>query len=156
MVGRPICTPEWEAAVTREVSEGTRLKLTVEDSRRGQHVSQVLEIGDQLAIAGEARMDNGDVNPAGSQLIGQVLGQGGDSDVADRAYERAGLACGKSAFMLRSARSRSNDASALFRHNSQHLWYEVRPIHSVDRPSPEWSTRQARSSASFSTSSVGR
>ena len=123
MVGRPICTPEWKAAVTREVSEGTRLKLTVEDSRRGQHVSQVLEIGDQLAIAGEARMDNGDVNPAGSQLIGQVLGQGGDSDVADRAYERAGLACGKSAFMLRSARSRSNDASALFRHDSQqHRW----------------------------------
>jgi cold shock CspA family protein len=38
-----------EAAGSRGISEGTRLKLTVEDSPRGQQVSQVLEIGDQVA-----------------------------------------------------------------------------------------------------------
>ena len=49
-----------EAAGSRGVSEGTHLKVTVEDSPRGQQVSQVLEIGDQVAkipakyLAGES------------------------------------------------------------------------------------------------------
>jgi CspA family cold shock protein len=38
-----------EAAGNRGVSDGTRLKVTMEDSPRGQQVSQVLEIGDQVA-----------------------------------------------------------------------------------------------------------
>ncbi len=37
-----------EAAGSRSVSEGTRLKVAIEDSARGQQVSQVLEIGDQM------------------------------------------------------------------------------------------------------------
>jgi CspA family cold shock protein len=38
-----------EAAGGRDVSEGTRLKVTVEDTQRGRQVSQVREIGDQIA-----------------------------------------------------------------------------------------------------------
>ena len=37
-----------EAAGSRGVSEGTHLKVTLEDSPRGQQVSQVLEVGDQV------------------------------------------------------------------------------------------------------------
>ena len=38
-----------EAAGSRGVSEGTRLKVTTEVSPRGHQVAQVLEIGDQIA-----------------------------------------------------------------------------------------------------------
>jgi len=38
-----------EAAGSRGVSEGTHLKVTIEDGQRGQQVSQVLEIGEQAA-----------------------------------------------------------------------------------------------------------
>lgn len=38
-----------EATGSHGVSEGTHLKVTVEDSPRGQQVSQVLEIADQMA-----------------------------------------------------------------------------------------------------------
>ena len=38
-----------EAAGSRGVSDGTRLKVTVEESPRGHQVAQVLEIGDQIA-----------------------------------------------------------------------------------------------------------
>ena len=38
-----------EAAGSRGVSEGTHLKVAMEDSPRGQQVSQVLAIGDQIA-----------------------------------------------------------------------------------------------------------
>ena len=38
-----------EAAGSRGVSEGTHLKVRVEDGPRGQQVSQVLEVGDQAA-----------------------------------------------------------------------------------------------------------
>lgn len=55
-----------EAARSRGVSEGTRLKVTLEDSPRGQQVSQVLEIGDQIAktpvdtrCAGEPTVETG-------------------------------------------------------------------------------------------------
>lgn len=37
-----------EAASSRDVSEGTRLKVRVEESPRGRQVSQVLEIGGQV------------------------------------------------------------------------------------------------------------
>ena len=38
-----------EAAGSRGVSDGTRLKVTVEESPRGHQVAQVLEVGDQIA-----------------------------------------------------------------------------------------------------------
>jgi cold shock CspA family protein len=38
-----------EAAGSRSVSDGTALKVTVEESPRGHQVVQVLEIGDQIA-----------------------------------------------------------------------------------------------------------
>jgi CspA family cold shock protein len=38
-----------EAAGSRAVSEGTRLKVTVEESPRGRQVAHVLEFGDQIA-----------------------------------------------------------------------------------------------------------
>ena len=56
-----------EAAGSRGVSEGTRLKVTVEDSPRGQQVSQVLEVGDQatktpsnMRRAGESTAETGE------------------------------------------------------------------------------------------------
>lgn len=55
-----------EAAGSRGVSEGTRLKVTVEESPRGHQVAQVLEIGDQIAktpvhtsLAGESTAGTG-------------------------------------------------------------------------------------------------
>ena len=55
-----------EAAGSRSVSDGTPLKVTVEESPRGHQVAQVLEIGDQIAkisartgLAGESAAGTG-------------------------------------------------------------------------------------------------
>lgn len=55
-----------EAAGSRGVSEGTRLRVMVEESPRGHQVAQVLEIGDQVAktpvhtrLAGESTAGTG-------------------------------------------------------------------------------------------------
>ncbi len=49
-----------EAAGGRDVSEGTRLKVTVEEGPRGHQVTHVLEIGDQTAkTPAQARLAGG-------------------------------------------------------------------------------------------------
>ena len=51
-----------EAAGSRAVSEGTRLKVAVEESPRGHQVVQVLEISDQIAkTPADARLAGGSI-----------------------------------------------------------------------------------------------
>jgi CspA family cold shock protein len=58
-----------EAAVSRGVSEGTLLKITVEESPKGHQVAQVLEIGDQIAkTPAHMRRAGGSIAGTGAQL----------------------------------------------------------------------------------------
>lgn len=58
-----------EAIGSRDVSEGTRLKLTVEESPRGHQVTQVLEIVDQIAkTPAHARLAGGAIAGTDAQL----------------------------------------------------------------------------------------
>ncbi|WP_287330208.1 cold-shock protein [Mesorhizobium sp.] len=59
-----------EAAGSRAVSEGTRLKVAVEESPRGRQVVHVLEISDQIAkTAADARLAGGSIaGNGGAQL----------------------------------------------------------------------------------------
>ncbi|SJM34666.1 cold-shock protein [Mesorhizobium delmotii] len=62
-----------EAAGSRAVSEGTRLKVAVEESPRGHQVVQVLEISDQIAkTPADARLAEGSIaGKGGAQLEGE-------------------------------------------------------------------------------------
>jgi cold shock protein len=58
-----------EVAGSRDVPEGTRLKVTVEESPRGHQVVQVLEIGDQIAkTPAHTRLAGGASASTGAQL----------------------------------------------------------------------------------------
>ncbi|GLS34879.1 hypothetical protein GCM10010869_04670 [Mesorhizobium tianshanense] len=58
-----------EAAGSGAVSEGTRLKVAVEESPRGQQVVQVLEIGDQIAnTPADTRRAGGDSASTDAQV----------------------------------------------------------------------------------------
>jgi CspA family cold shock protein len=58
-----------EAAGSRSVSEGTRLKVVVEEGSRGRQVVQVLEIGDQIAqTPTDTRRAGGSLAGTGAQL----------------------------------------------------------------------------------------
>lgn len=61
-----------EAAGSRDVSEGTPLKITVEESPRGHQVTQVLEIGDQAAkTPAHTRRAGESTAETGAQLEGE-------------------------------------------------------------------------------------
>jgi CspA family cold shock protein len=58
-----------EVAGSRGVSEGTRLKVTVEESPKGHQVAQVLEIGDQIAkTPADTRRAGASTDDTGAQL----------------------------------------------------------------------------------------
>ncbi len=58
-----------EAAGSRSVSEGTNLKVTVEERPRGHQVAQVLEIGDQITkTPAHTRLAGGSIVGTGAQL----------------------------------------------------------------------------------------
>jgi CspA family cold shock protein len=58
-----------EVAGSRGVSDGTRLKVTVEESPRGHQVAQVLEVGDQIAkTPADKRRAGGDSASTDAQL----------------------------------------------------------------------------------------
>lgn len=97
-----------EAAGSRGVSEGTHLKVTIEDAQRGQQVSQVLEIGEQAAKPSATVRRSGDstVEPGALQEregsvkwynadkgFGFVAPDGGEKDVFVHAtaLSRSGL-----------------------------------------------------------------
>ncbi|CAH2399126.1 stress protein, member of the CspA family (modular protein) [Mesorhizobium escarrei] len=61
-----------EAAGSRAVSEGTRLKVAVEESPRGHQVVQVLEISDQIAkTPADTRRAGASTEETGAQLKSQ-------------------------------------------------------------------------------------
>ncbi|QKD19570.1 cold shock domain-containing protein [Mesorhizobium sp. NZP2077] len=67
-----------EAAGSRGVSEGTRLKVTTEESPRGHQVAQVLEVGGQTAkpqvqYALRWRVHRRDERPVGERGHGQMV-----------------------------------------------------------------------------------
>lgn len=58
-----------EVAGSRGVSEGTRLKVTVEESPKGHQVAQVLEIGNHIAkTPADARLAGESIAGTGAQL----------------------------------------------------------------------------------------
>jgi CspA family cold shock protein len=61
-----------EVAGSRAVSEGTRLKVAVEESPRGHQVAQVLEIGDQITkTPAHMRLAGASTAETGAQLKSQ-------------------------------------------------------------------------------------
>jgi CspA family cold shock protein len=61
-----------EVAGSRGVSEGTRLKVAVEESPRGHQVAQVLEIGDQITkTPAHMRLAGASTAETGAQLKSQ-------------------------------------------------------------------------------------